>query len=56
MTEQEADAAWEAQEKFFEDLRNLYRKLKEDLTEEQMEYIFDGIHHVVNLYNPYIAS
>ena len=56
MTEDEAQEAFEAKERFFERLRDSYRQLKQELTEEQLEYVFYDIHHVVNLYNPYVAS
>lgn len=56
MAEDEAIDAFEAKERFFERLRDSYRQLKSELTEEQLDYVFDDIHPVVNLHNPYVAS
>lgn len=56
ITEEEAMSAKDAENRFFEKVREAYRELKAELTEEQLAYVFDDIHHVVNLYNPYLNS
>lgn len=56
MEEEQILDAIEAKDRFFEKVRQAYRDLKDEISEEQVDYVFDDIHHVVNLYNPYIAS
>lgn len=56
MEEEQILEAMDAKGRFFEAVRDAYRNLKQELSEEQLEYVFDDIHHVVNLYNPYVAS
>ena len=55
MTEEDALDALEAKQRFFDRFRDSYRQLKSELTEEQLDYVFNDIHHAVNLYSAAVS-